>query len=185
MSEEKKEEVQVETPVKNNKGKKKKKKNKNLIQDVEVDPLVIEKFNLVYSNKLRYAIYKLDEDETKIILDSVATESSDTNTLKEQLPDNEVRWIILSLSYKLTDNSVRKKILFVAWVPDSIKRESHKETIRVKSLGIFHQGSLHKAFNGKSMKKIQGNDYSDIEEKSLLLAVSSFGEQINFETLWK
>ena len=144
---------------------------------------MVEKFDLVYSDKLRYAIYKLNDEETKIVVDSVATESSDTDTLKEQLPGNEVRWIVASLSYYLIDKSYRKKILFVAWVPDSIKRSTHKETIRVKSLGIFHQGKLHQAFKGKSMKLIQGNDHSDIDAKSLLLAVSSFGEQINFESL--
>eukprot|EP01083_Nonionella_stella_P240233 840005_1 len=174
-------EPQVQKP----KRKKKYVRKKDLIQDVSVHDEVIDKANLVYKNKLKYAVYKLNDNETQIILDSVSPKENALETLNNILPDNAVRWIILSLSYKLKDKSDRIRILFISWIPDTIKRKTHKETIRVKSLGIFHQAHLMESFKSKSMKQIQANDHSDLNGKDLLQSVSSYGEQVDFESLWK
>ena len=54
------------------KKKRKLKTKKNEPASATIDEKVIENFDLVYKNKLKYAIFKLNDDETNVIVDTIA-----------------------------------------------------------------------------------------------------------------
>lgn len=92
----------------------------------------------------------------------------------EQFDPQQIAWAVILFPYTTTSNGIRSKLIFATWVPDTLKRGSFKETIRLKSSAIFFGGELKKAAARDGAKQYQANGPSDLGVRDVLSTVSKF-----------
>ena len=104
---------------------------------------VIESFeDIKLRHKFRYALYKRNDTDTEIVIDSTAPNSASFGDFVANLPANQCRYAIFDFEYNLGNDGNRSKILFVVWAPDTAKIKdkmltaSSKDALKKKLVGI-------------------------------------------------
>ena len=128
---------------------------------------VVTTFNEIkMGHKHKYAIFKLSNDLTEVVLESTSNEPS-WESFITALPPKSCRYVVYDFDYQSDDGGDRSKILFIVWAPDSAKIKekmlitSSKDAVKKKLVGIG--------------KEIQATDASEIDIKevtSQVLAIS-------------
>ncbi|GME91028.1 unnamed protein product [[Candida] boidinii] len=113
---------------------------------------------------LKFVIYKLSDDKTKIIVEKTSSDTSYDSFL-ENLPEDDCRYATYDFSYEISaGEGKRSKMVFYAWSPDTA-------SIRSKMVYASSKDALRRALNGISTD-IQGTDFSEVAYESVLERVS-------------
>lgn len=100
----------------------------------------------------RYVLYKLNEDETEIIVDHCcpmsSTEEEIVKLWKEKISGQHPCWIVMTISFLVSNGGKRDKTTLISWIPDTIHRETLKESAKVKMMSLGCSGALKKALKG-------------------------------------
>jgi len=130
---------------------------------VAVNPLCLEKFQeLKLGKKYKYIIFKLNDDNTEIVVEKVS--QGDYEDFTEDLPPDQCLWGVFDLEYRIEvegePHSKRNKLLFVSWTPDSAK-------IKAKMLAASSRDVLRRSFVGIQVD-VQANEYSDVVKETVV-----------------
>jgi len=133
-------------------------------------PLLFQKIK--NEQAIRAIIFKLTDDESEIVIAGTLNINEDYSNFISQFPDNDIRWAVLDFPYRTTNGGERSKLTLITWVPDTLVRENHKETARVKSNGVMMVGPFHELEGIQC--KYQANDYDSLDRKNVLSKVAKF-----------
>jgi len=135
---------------------------------VAVHDDVVTTYNeLKTGRKHRYILFRLNADATEIVVDKVAPNSCtyDDFIAELKLVKDQSRYAVFDFEWKTqSDGSVRQKICFYVWCPDTAKLKdkmlyaSSKDAIRKKLVGIGAE--------------IQGTSFDEIDQEAVLDRVS-------------
>ena len=100
----------------------------------------------------RLIIYKLNKEETEVIVDHccdyTSTEEDVKRVLEERISPQNPAWIAMTISFYVENGGRRDKTVFITWIPDTIERETLKESARVKMMSLSCSGALKKVLKG-------------------------------------
>ncbi|GME94571.1 unnamed protein product [[Candida] boidinii] len=135
---------------------------------VQVSDEALQAFNELKlgtkKENLKYVIYKLNDDKTKIVVEKTSSDASYDSFL-ENLPEDDCRYATYDFSYEISaGEGKRSKMVFYAWSPDTAN-------IRAKMVYASSKDALRRALNGISTD-IQGTDFSEVAYESVLEKVS-------------
>ena len=65
--------------------------------------------------KYQFVIYKLNEDNTEIVVGETGAVGLDYEVFLKKLPEDEPRWAVFDLGYDTPERQRRNKLVFVAW----------------------------------------------------------------------
>lgn len=116
--------------------------------------------------KYSYILYKLNEDNTSIVIEK-AVETRDTyKDFVKQLPEDECRYAVFDFEYeKPGGEGIRNKICFIFWVPDTSK-------VRQKMIYASSKDALRKKLAGVATE-IQATDFSEVGYDAVIEKVKS------------
>jgi len=127
---------------------------------VAVSDQVLQKYQeLKLGHSLRYALFKLNDTQTEVVVDSTAAPGATYEEFVKALPPNDCRYAVFDFEYE-QEGGARNKILFVVWAPDSAK-------IKSKMLYASSKDSVRKKLVGVGVE-IQATDLSEIDRSSVL-----------------
>ncbi|KAI7854816.1 hypothetical protein BDC45DRAFT_507019 [Circinella umbellata] len=127
---------------------------------VAVNSECLEVFQeLKLRKKYKYAIFKLSDNNSEIVVEKTA-ESADYDEFLKQLPENEPRYAVYDFDYEKPGEGARNKITFYSWIPDTSK-------IRAKMLYASSKDALRRNLVGLAIE-IQGTDYSEVDHEAIL-----------------
>jgi cofilin len=69
---------------------------------------------LKMSKTLKYALFKLNDSRTQIVVDKTS-ESPDYDEFLTNLPADGCKWAVYDFGYALEDGSQRNKLCFFSW----------------------------------------------------------------------
>jgi len=143
---------------------------------ISIAPECVSKFNeLKLNKKIKYIIYKLDDDYKQIVIEETS-DDGDWDNFREKLVTAQSksktgkvgkgpRYAVYDFDYELASGEgVRSKITFIAWSPDDAG-------IQPKMVYASSKDALKRALNGIAIE-LQANDEDDIEHQSVLNKVS-------------
>jgi len=124
-------------------------------------------------------------NNNKIQVEKILNEKDCTyNSIIESLPDNDTRWLLINIKYRTMDGGERTKLTFVAWIPDSIRRVSLKESARVKTNGLFYSQCLKPLFPNV-ICFITANDFDDMKLDAIIQKASKYErERVNYNSIF-
>jgi cofilin len=121
---------------------------------------------LKLGKKIKYIIYKLNDENTHIEVessvnydDSLGPEGNYENFIA-QLPENKCKWAIYDFEFEKAGEGKRSKIVFYSWSPDNAP-------IKAKMVSSSSKDSLRRALNGVAIE-VQGTDYDEIAYETVL-----------------
>ena len=130
---------------------------------VNVDDAVVHAFNqLKMGHYLRYAIFKISDDFSRIEVSSTA-ETATYDEFCASLPANDCRYGVYDFEYEV-DGGKRNKIVLFVWAPDSAK-------IKNKMLYASSKDNLKKMMVGIG-SEVQATDASEIDYQVVLEKVT-------------
>ncbi|KGG51727.1 hypothetical protein DI09_28p80 [Mitosporidium daphniae] len=111
---------------------------------INVDDSCLVAFDELKKNsKHTYLQFKISEKRTKIVVEELVKPAATFEEFVANLPEDDGRYAVYDLEYKLSDtDGLRKKILFISWIPDSavtgqkMTYACSKDALKSKLLGI-------------------------------------------------
>ena len=106
----------------------------------------------------RYVIFKMNSNNTEVVVDQTGGPNEDYNSFKSKLPANDCRYAIYDYEFSI-DGGRRNKITFILWSPETapIKSKmmytSTKDSIKKKLVGI--------------QVEVQATDQSELAEENV------------------
>lgn len=111
--------------------------------------------------KYRYIVYKLNDDNTSIVIEKKAESCDKYDDFLGELPENDCRYAIYDFEFeKSPGEGVRNKICFIVWVPDTSK-------VRQKMLYASSKDAIRKKLAGVATE-IQATDMSEVSFDAVL-----------------
>jgi cofilin len=132
------------------------------VSGVTIEDNCITSFNdMKLRHDKRYIIYRISEDQSKIIIEEIGEKSKTYAEFRKSLQSKDgPRYAVVDFEYKKKDTgSIQDKLVFIFWCPDSSK-------IKLKMIYAASKDSLSKPLNGIA-KLIQANDSDDIDEAEI------------------
>jgi len=118
---------------------------------------------------------KLNEDESAIVLEhseSVDVKNVDAmNNLRSKLSDQHPMWAMYNFPYVVAGGGKRNKTAMIRWCPDTLTRDSFKESARVKMIAVTCGSAIKKQLKGSDCN-IQANSLDEITFDEVLTQVS-------------
>ena len=110
---------------------------------IAVNEEVIQTFQeLKLGKKIQYAIFRINDDNTEVIVEKVQKDSSASwDEFTGSLPKDDCRYAVYDFPFQV-DGGQRNKLLFVVWAPDTAKIKnkmlitSTKDAVRKKMVGV-------------------------------------------------
>jgi len=110
---------------------------------VSVEDAVVTKYQeLKLGHAYRYCFFKLNDNNSAVVVDKQAPTSATYDDFVKELPPNACRYAIYDFEYDSDDGRKSDKIIFVLWAPDSAKIKekmlytSSKDAVRKKLVGV-------------------------------------------------
>ncbi len=111
--------------------------------------------------KYRYIVYKLNDDNTSIIIENKVESCEKYEDFLSGLPEDDCRYAVYDFEYeKSPGEGIRNKICFIVWVPDTSK-------VRQKMLYASSKDAIRKKLAGVATE-IQATDMSEVSYDSVL-----------------
>ena len=111
--------------------------------------------------KYKYIIYRLNDDNTSIIIEKKVEKSDKYEDFIAELPEDDCRYAVYDFEFeKSPGEGMRNKICFVVWVPDTSK-------VRQKMLYASSKDALRKKLAGVATE-VQATDMSEISHDAIL-----------------
>lgn len=132
------------------------------VSGVTIEDDCIKSYNdMKLKHDKRYLIYRITEDQSKIVIEEVGEKSKTYDEFKKSLfAKDGPRYAVVDFEYKKSETGqIQDKLVFIFWCPDSSK-------IKLKMIYASSKDSLTKPLNGIA-KVIQANDADDIDEKEV------------------
>jgi len=124
-------------------------------------------FKLGKGEKLRYIIYKI-EDQKTIVIEKKGERSKTYEDFCADLPEDEPRYGLVDLEFKTTDGRDTSKLVMITWNPDNSK-------IKLKMLYSGSKEAMKTAVNGVGIH-INATDHAELDfETSVLPVCQKFG----------
>jgi len=119
---------------------------------------------LKLGKKCKYIIYKLNKENTQIIIEKVSL-GGDYEDFMEDLPASECRWGVFDLEYRKDvaegePITKRNKLVFFHWSPDTAK-------IKDKMVFASSKDALRRSLVGIPVE-IQASEYSDVAKETVV-----------------
>lgn len=116
--------------------------------------------------KYRYVIYKLNDDNTSIVIEKKVESCDNYENFLGELPEDDCRYVVYDFEFeKSPGEGVRNKICFIVWVPDTSK-------VRQKMLYASSKDAIRKKLAGVATE-IQATDMSEVSNEAVLEKVKS------------
>ena len=116
--------------------------------------------------KYRYIIYKLNDDNTSIVIEKKVESCDEYEAFLGELPENDCRYVVYDFEFeKSPGEGFRNKICFIVWVPDTSK-------VRQKMLYASSKDAIRKKLAGVATE-IQATDMSEVSHEAVLEKVKS------------
>lgn len=116
--------------------------------------------------KYRYIIYKLNDDNTSIVIEKKVESCDKYETFLGELPEDDCRYVVYDFEFeKSPGEGIRNKICFIVWVPDTSK-------VRQKMLYASSKDAIRKKLAGIATE-IQATDMSEVSHDAVLEKVKS------------
>jgi len=96
-----------------------------------------------------FVILKLSDDESQVGVHFTASKGA--HTYEEMLsffPDQDPCWALVNIRYTTVSGGKRSKAVLISWIPETLRRVSLKESVRVKMQAVFVTGLLKAACKG-------------------------------------
>jgi len=136
---------------------------------VGIDSTLISEFNdFKLSNKHRYILFKVANDQKSIILDRKGDYSKTYQDFVKELPGNDCRYAVVNFEYETESDGKRSKIIFINWAPDTAP-------IKSKMVYAGTKNELKKSLVGLSIE-IQGTDLGEVDEGEVLAKLKSISK---------
>ncbi|KAN0139838.1 actin depolymerizing factor [Lactarius tabidus] len=132
---------------------------------VTLDDECLVKFQeLKLGKKLKYIIYKLNKENTKIVVEK-ASLGGDYEDFMEDLPPKQCCWGVFDLEYRkdVPDGEPvvkQNKLVFFSWSPDDAK-------IKDKMVSASSKDALRRALVGIQID-VQASEYSDVAKEAVV-----------------
>eukprot|EP01102_Stenamoeba_stenopodia_P010839 TRINITY_DN329_c0_g1_i2.p1 TRINITY_DN329_c0_g1~~TRINITY_DN329_c0_g1_i2.p1 ORF type:complete len:138 (-),score=39.28 TRINITY_DN329_c0_g1_i2:213-626(-) len=127
---------------------------------VAVSDDVLAKYQeLKLGHSLRFATFRLSDDNSSVIVDQTAPPSANYDAFVKALPANDCRYAVYDFEYE-QEGGQRNKILFVVWAPDSAK-------IKSKMLYASTKDAVRKKLVGVGVE-VQATDLGEIDKETVL-----------------
>jgi len=127
---------------------------------VAVSEDVLAKYQeLKLGHSLRYALFKMNADQSAVVVDATAGPTATYEEFVKALPANDCRYAVFDFPYE-ADGGQRNKILFIVWAPDSAK-------IKAKMLYASTRDAVRKKLVGVGTE-IQATDLAEIDREAVL-----------------
>ena len=146
----------------------------------EISKEVSERFKEINKGKnqlWRWILIKENENKNELSVIECCPYSTPLFESNEKLnlllDDQNPSWIIYSVPYLTINGGKREKLIQINWIPDSIKRETFKESAKVKMHAVAQSGKIKKIVEGVPFM-YQANSRNDLEFDLLLSKVSRF-----------
>lgn len=159
----------------------------NTYAQASVDEEGIDRFtelNSCLKPKWRFIMYRLSEDELTIFpshCEPISDHNNEHKNLIDKLPDQDPCWIAYNFEYRVQNGGKRNKVAIINWVPDTLVRETLKESARIKMMAVTRNGTIKGALRG-AVCFIQGNCPEDLTFTKLLSKIAKFErEPIDYE----
>ena len=111
--------------------------------------------------KFRYVVYKLNEDNTAIVIEKKVEVCEKYEDFLADLPDDDCRYAVYDFEFeKSPGEGTRNKICFIVWVPDTSK-------VRQKMLYASSKDAIRKKLAGVATE-IQATDMSEVSHDAVL-----------------
>ena len=111
--------------------------------------------------KYRYIVYKLNEDNTSIVIEKKVESCDKYDEFLAELPEGDCRYAVYDFEFeKSPGEGTRNKICFIVWVPDTSK-------VRQKMLYASSKDAIRKKLAGVATE-IQATDMSEVSYDSVL-----------------
>lgn len=124
-------------------------------------------FKLGKGEKLRYIIYKI-EDQKTIVIEKKGERSKTFEDFCGDLPEAEPRYGLVDLEFKTTDGRDTSKLVMITWNPDNAK-------IKPKMLYSGSKEAIKTALNGVGIH-INATDHAELDfDTSILPVCQKFG----------
>eukprot|EP00890_Picochlorum_soloecismus_P004579 jgi/Picsp_1/5121/NSC_02484-R1_actin-depolymerizing factor len=123
-------------------------------------------FYLIRSkSKYRWVLWKVNDEATEVVIDSVGDPSSTYQDFLDALPQNDCRYGVYDYEFVAQDGQTHSKIVFINWAPDTAKVKSKMMYASTKD---FFKSRLE----GLSVE-FQGSDYDEISDEEVGNAVKA------------
>jgi cofilin len=119
-------------------------------------------FKLGKGEKLRYYIYKI-EDQKTIVIEKKGERSKTFDDFCADLPENEPRYGLVDVEFKTTDDRDTSKLVLITWNPDTAK-------IKPKMLYSGSKEAIKTALNGVGIH-INATDHAELDFETSILPV--------------
>lgn len=111
--------------------------------------------------KFRYIIYRLNEDNTSIVIEKKVETCGKYEDFTGELPEDDCRYAVFDFEFeKSPGEGMRNKICFIVWVPDTSK-------VRQKMLYASSKDAIRKKLAGVAAE-VQATDMSEVSYDALL-----------------
>ena len=137
------------------------------VSGVTIEDDCVKSFNdMKIRHDKRYIIYKMNDDQTKICIETVGPKSETYSDFRKLLLSADgPRYAVVDYEFKkIETGQIQDKLIFVFWCPDTCK-------IKLKMLYAASKDSLMKPLNGIA-KVIQANDAEAIDESEVVALLS-------------
>eukprot|EP01095_Lingulamoeba_sp_RSL-Kostka_P016940 TRINITY_DN854_c3_g1_i1.p1 TRINITY_DN854_c3_g1~~TRINITY_DN854_c3_g1_i1.p1 ORF type:complete len:164 (-),score=54.28 TRINITY_DN854_c3_g1_i1:6-497(-) len=103
-----------------------------------------------YKAKWRHIIIGLTDDETEVVVQDLGkTNEALFNDMVERISDPQnPKWSIFNYNYKCIDGGKRSKVVLIHWCPNSLTRDTLKESARVKMMSLQVLSMIKKRCKG-------------------------------------
>lgn len=116
--------------------------------------------------KYRYVIYKLNDDNTSIVIEKKVESCDKYENFLGELPEDDCRYAVYDFEFeKSPGEGMRNKICFIVWVPDTSK-------VRQKMLYASSKDAIRKKLAGVATE-IQATDMSEVSNEAVLEKVKA------------
>lgn len=114
----------------------------------------------------------------RLLIQSRNTQSSvscfiKSDSLATHFTDQNIAWALVNLPYETEIGAKRLKSLFINWVPDALSRPSFRETVRLKSNGVYWAGLVKSQLESVDCL-YQANAVDDLQAGAFLARASRF-----------
>jgi len=116
----------------------------------------------------QYLIFKLNDTFTEVVLEKAGENGAPYDEFIKQLPDNDCRYAVISISYSTPAEGDRSKIVFFLWAPESSK-------VKAKMLYAGTKDTVKKGFNG-IQTEVQATDKSEVELNAVIEKCKQFSQ---------
>ncbi|XP_077225984.1 actin-depolymerizing factor 1-like isoform X2 [Tasmannia lanceolata] len=87
------------------------------------DKCKLKFLKLKAKKRYRFIVFKIEEKIQQVMVDKVGEPGKSYRDFRACLPANECRYAVFDFDFTTEENCQKSKIFFIAWSPDTSKRE--------------------------------------------------------------